>query len=404
MAPEGLADEDTYWRHRTEWLRWRLRQGRLSRRQLLQVAGAGAVALGLGRTAPAWADHVPVVKPTPPELFIDHGSNREMRWEAMAGQGYHTPNHLFYVRNHTSTPHLDRAGWRLRIEGSGVRRPLELTYHDLVAMPSNTETRFLECAGNGRSQFAEAQGRPAAGTPWHLGAIGVAEWEGVALWRVLERAGVKPTAVDVMPEGLDSRRVRRPLPITKALADDTLLVYGMNGQPLPEDHGFPVRLLVPGWVGVASVKWVGRIEVSETPLYSPWNTDSYVMIGDAYPDRPVLTTQQVKSAFELPWAGEIPAGPRLLTGRSWSAHGRISQVEISTDGGTRWRRATLCRRNLPQAWAQWEIPWNPAADSYRLRARATDSAGNTQPDTVPYNEQGYLYGAIIDHPITVTAG
>ncbi|MGH3941442.1 MAG: sulfite oxidase [Pseudonocardiaceae bacterium] len=402
MAIEELGDEGTYWRRRAEQVQWQLRRGYLFRRQMLQLMGAGTVVAGLGHAVPpAWADHVAVVKPTTAEFFVHHGTNREMRWEVMAGQGYHTPNHLFYVRNHTATPHIEPKGWKLRIEGSGVRHPIELTYDDLVAMPSVAVTRFLECAGNGRSQFAEAQGQPAAGTPWHFGAIGVAEWEGVALWRVLERAGVKPTAVDVMAEGLDSRRVRRPLPLAKAVADDTLLVYGMNGRALPQDHGFPLRLLVPGWVGVASIKWVGRIEVSETALFSPWNTETYVMIGDAYPERPVLTTQEIKSAFELPWAGDVPAGKQLLTGRSWSAHGRISQVEISTDQGMSWRPATLGRRNVSQAWVQWQIPWDPTAGNHQLRARATDSRGNTQPDTVLYNEQGYLYGAVTDHPVTV---
>jgi len=170
-------------------------------------------------------------------------------------------------------------------------------------MEEVTETKFIECAGNGRSFFELFQGRRASGTQWKLGAIGVAEWSGVRLRELLERAAVKSTALDVRPKGLDSLNVRRPMPIEKAMEDDTLVVYGMNGEVLPQDHGYPVRMLVPGWVGIANIKWVGSIEVSESPLYSPWNTDTYVLIGDAYPDRPVLTTQGVKSAFELPWGG-----------------------------------------------------------------------------------------------------
>jgi sulfane dehydrogenase subunit SoxC len=342
------------------------------------------------------------VKPTPSDIFINHGSNREMRWEAMAGRGYYTPNDLFFVRNHTTTPHIDPATWRLRIEGSGVAHPLELSYDELLAMPSVTETKFIECAGNARSQFEAAQGRRASGTQWRLGAVGVAEWTGVPLPRVLEQAGVKSTAVDVMPEGLDSQRVRRPLSVEKALEDDTLLVYGMNGQTLPPDHGFPVRLLVPGWVGIANIKWLGRIEVAEEPLFSPWNTTSYRLFGDAYPDAPVLTTQLVKSAFELPWAATVAPGARVLTGRSWSGQGKIARVEISTDAGGTWAQAILSARNVPKAWVQWELPWEATPGSHKLQARAYDTRGNAQPTSVPFNDQGYLYWAVVNHPITVT--
>jgi sulfane dehydrogenase subunit SoxC len=400
-------NEATYLQDRAERAAWEQRRGlSLSRRRLLQltVGGVGAAALGplVGRLPMARADHVAVVKATPADLFYIHGSNREMRWEAMAGRGYYTPNELFFVRNHSRTPHIDVATWRLVVEGSGVERRVELTYDELLAMPSVTETKFIECAGNGRSQFAAAYGKPASGTPWRLGAIGVAEWTGVPLGAVLERAGLKPTAIDVMPEGLDSLHVRRPMPIAKALEDDTLVVYGMNGQTLPPDHGFPVRLLVPGWIGVANVKWVGRIEVSETPLYSPWNTTTYVMVGDAYPDRPVIYGQEVKSAFELPWGGSILAGPQVLTGRSWSGHAKIDKVEVSTDGGATWQLAALAERNIPKAWVEWALPWTPQPGTYSLKARATDARGNTQPDTVPFNDQGYLYWAVVNHPITVT--
>lgn len=403
MRRDELRDEGIYAQYRADELRWQLQQASLSRRQLLQLFGAAAAALTLGSrlTSRAWADDVAVVKPTPAELFINHGSNREMRWEAMAGRGYYTPNDLFFVRNHTRTPHVDPATWRLRIEGSGVSSPLELSYDELLAMPSVTETKFIECAGNARSQFEVAQGRKASGTQWRLGAVGVAEWTGVPLRRVLEQAGVKSTAVDVMPEGLDSLAVRRPLPVEKALEDDTLLVYGMNGQTLPPDHGFPVRLLVPGWVGIANIKWLGRIEVAEEALFSPWNTTSYRLFGDAYPDKPVLTTQLVKSAFELPWAGTVAAGPRVLTGRSWSGEGRIAAVEVSTDGGGTWTEALLGDRNVPKAWVQWELPWAATPGTYQLQARAYDTRGNAQPASVPFNDQGYLYWAVVNHPITV---
>jgi sulfane dehydrogenase subunit SoxC len=406
MKNDQLKNEAIYAQDRMDRELWSLRQRTgLSRRRLLQwlSVGGGAAALGIipGLSSLAHADHTPVIKPTPEDKFYNWGTNREMRFEAMKGRGYLTPNELFFVRNHTSTPHLNPDTWRLRIEGSGVRKPVELTYEELIGMPSVTETKFLECAGNFRSQYEVLHGKKASGTQWRSGSVGVAEWTGVPLSRVLERAGVKPTAKDVMPEGLDSMRVRRPMPIEKALDGETLLVYKMNGEVLPPDHGFPVRLLLPGWIGVANVKWVGRIEVSEELLSSPWNTTSYRMFGEAYPDSPIIFSHDVKSAFELAWGGSLPAGRHVVTGRSWSAHGKIAKVEVSTDGGGNWRLATLLKRNIPKAWVQWEIPWNATPGSYHLMARATDEHGNVQPLTIPFNDQGYKFWAVVKHPVTV---
>jgi DMSO/TMAO reductase YedYZ molybdopterin-dependent catalytic subunit len=414
MDDQDLREEGLYLQARLEERVWReCRQRGISRRRLLQVLAAGTAATALagiaggrGRTRAAPAPAELVVKPTPPEWFYDFGSNKEMRWENLYSRGYLVPNELFFIRNHTRTPRIDVATWRLRVEGSGVARPLELTYEDILAMPAVSVIRYIECAGNGRSFFEATYGRRASGTQWRLGAIGVAEWTGVPLREVLDRAGLKRTARDVMPEGLDELRVRRPMSIAKALEEDTLLVYAMNGQPLPPDHGFPVRVLVPGWIGIANIKWVGRIEVSEQPLYSAWNTDSYVMIGPDYQPQPpargpILTMQNLKSAFELPWDGEIPAGRRLVRGRSWSPVGRIVRVEYSLDRGITWQQAQLREPNLARAWARWDFVWEARPGTYSLRVRATDERGNTQPAIVPFNEQGYLFNAVIGHPLTV---
>jgi DMSO/TMAO reductase YedYZ molybdopterin-dependent catalytic subunit len=379
------------------------RAGRaLSRRRLLQLGGASLAAMTIGPavTPRAWSAVPGIVKPTPENLFIERGTNAEMRWEAMRGQGYVTPTDRFFVRNHTSTPVIDRATWRLQVHGSGVRRELSVSYDDLLALPAVTLTRFVECAGNARSFFDTQQHTPVPGTAWGLGAVGVARWTGVRLSDVLDRAGITPGALDVMPVGLDSRQVRRPMPLERALADDTLLVYGMNGSDLPPDHGAPVRVLVPGWIGVANIKWVGSIEVSEEPLYSEWNTTSYRLVGDAYPDSPLLTTQVVKSALELPFPARLRPGRQLLTGRSWSGTGRISRVELSVDGGA-WRPVDLAARNEPAAWRQWSTSWVAKPGGHTLRVRATDDHGHTQPDTVPFNRDGYLFGSVVDHPVTV---
>ncbi len=395
----GLRHEHDYDLESAE--RW---AHRLTRRQVLR---AGAMTVAVAAVGPTLAESVTsraaadvpgIAKPTPDSLFVARGTNAEMRWSAMRGQGYLTPIDRFFVRNHTSTPRIDPTTWRLRVHGTGVEREVSISYDDLLAFPQVSLTRFIECAGNGRSFFGSQQGQAAAGTAWTLGAVGVAEWTGVRLSSVLERAGIKPSALDVMPVGLDDQQVRRPVPLEKALAEDTLLVLGMNGRSLPPDHGFPARILVPGWVGVANIKWVGSIEVSETPLTSQWNTTSYRMFGPAYPDSPLVTTQVVKSAIEQPPA--LRPGRKEFTGRSWSAYGRIRRVEISVDDGP-WRDARLGGRNEPQAWRQWSVPWVATPGDHVVRVRATDEHGNGQPDTVPFNEQGYLFAAVVDHPVAV---
>ena len=257
----------------------------------------GSIGAAVGHTKASVAEERGILKPLPQGKFVDRREgeaepedptgdqayNAEMRWQAMAGERYLTPVESFFVRNHAPTPSVDPASWVLRVEGPGVERSLELTYDDLLSgMPQVSIVRALECAGNGRAFFGEVLGRQPEGTPWRFGAVGVAEWTGVPLREVLDRAGLRESACDVMLESLDAVRMRRPLPVEKALGDDTLLACGMNGEPLTPDHGSPLRAVVPGWAAVASVKWLGRIVVSETPLFSPWNTDKYVLTGGEY--------------------------------------------------------------------------------------------------------------------------
>jgi DMSO/TMAO reductase YedYZ molybdopterin-dependent catalytic subunit len=282
-------------------------------------------------------------------------------------------------------------------------------------MEQRTIISFVECTGNGRSFFTSQQGQTVAGTAWSLGAIGVTRWRGVPLSVLLDRAGLRRSAVDVMASGLDDPyvsggedfgHVRRPIPIDKAL-DDAIVALEMNGSPLLPDHGFPARLIVPGWVGIANIKWLGSLQVSTSTLTSPWNTKWYRMTGGDYPlDAPALTTMPVKSAFELSWGATLPARRRTrLTGRSWSGQGRIERVEVSADGGATWRRARLHRQNHPHAWVQWDLDWTPPAPgTYELLARATVTLGRTQPDTVPFNSNGYLFWAVVRHPVIAVGG
>ncbi|MFJ3727351.1 sulfite oxidase [Streptomyces sp. NPDC090045] len=431
--PLDLSDESQYDRTRLrQWARGRARSAGVDRRDLMKLFAVGAAAgsLGVATGAPA-AAAVPAappgppgpavaaagpvtVKPLPPELFTLRGTNAETNFAALRGTGPLTPIDRFFVRNHTSTPRLDAAGWRLKVWGDGLAGgPVEFSYERLRALRAVERTLFIECAGNGRSFYTTQQGQPVTGTAWTLGAIGVARWRGARLSDVLRLAGVTRGAVDVLPSGLDDEvianrvnlgRVRRPLPVAKAL-DDVLLAYEMNGQPLPPDHGGPVRLVVPDWVGISSIKWVGDIEVSDEPLYSPWNTDLYRLFG---PEHPVqgsapLTRQTLKSAFELELGAAVPVHrTRLLTGRSWSAAAPVTRIEVSTDGGGHWRRARMHDAPRRGSWVRWSVPWTPrTTGATALLARATDATGRTQPDTSVHNAQGYLFDAVVRHPVTV---
>lgn len=435
VEQDDLTDEETYLRTRaSDWVERQARRDGRSRREILKLvaaavpglmtaamvpkAAAAAPSRSPGGAVTSQAAGSPIVKPLPSEWFINYGTNAEMRWDGV-DFGYLTPAERFFVRDHTSTPLIDPDTWQLQIFGTGLRdaptvgQARTLSYRQLLRFPRRTCTTAIECAGNGRSFFGSQQGTPVPGTQWQLGAIGVAEWTGVPLSSILEWAGVSRHAVDVMPAGLDAAvtingadggHVRRPFPVDKAF-DDVLVAYEMNGRPLPADHGGPVRIIVPGWVGVANIKWVGQLEVAAEPLYSTWNTTQYRLVGPDYPaDEPPLTNQVVKSAFELAWNAELTAGrPVRLHGRSWSGRGSIAGVEVSTDGGRHWHGARLTGPNLPKAWTRWQLPWVPeTAGPGELLARAIDSAGRTQPDTVPYNTGGYLFGAVVRHPVQVT--
>ena len=235
---------------------------RPSRRGLLTAATAGAGLLALpadALTQRASAGAPAILKPLPPEWFIDYGSNAEMRWESVDA-GYLTSPERLFVRNHTATPRIDPATYRLQIFGNGLASPrtsgqaVTLSYADLRRLPATRMTTVHECTGNGRSFFASQQGQAASGTQWTLGAVGAVEWEGVRLRTLLRRIGLDPAAVSIMATGLDDHYVsggvdygpvRRPFPVSKAL-DDALVVWSADGRDLLPDHGFPIRLVLPG--------------------------------------------------------------------------------------------------------------------------------------------------------------
>jgi sulfane dehydrogenase subunit SoxC len=387
---------------------------------LLAAGGATAVLAACTRTTtttvpPTTTTTAPPAErlnndPRPARFFNPiGGGNFEMKFEHMLNQAYTTPNSLFFVRNHSSTPFIDIASWRLSIEGDGVSNPMTLSYDDLFNLPSARVTRYVECAGNGRGFYDTILGNPAQGGQWHLGGYGIAEWVGVRLGEILSRAGIKGNAVDVMPVGLDSTTVARPMPVAKAMEDDTLLAYMMNGDLLPVDHGFPVRAVVPGWIGIASIKWVGKIQVSTTPLYTDKNTTSYVLIGPSYQPQgqsqgPVITSQVMKSALCLPWPATLKAGQQKIVGYAWSPAGKIAKVDVSLDGGGTFQAATLAGSNIERAGTRWEFSFNATPGLTSITPRAADDQGNVQypASQQVWNQLGYIFGAMVPHPVTVS--
>ena len=327
--------------------------------------------------------------------------NYESRLDQVAG--WITPRDLHFVRSQNKAPEIDPDAYRLRIEGDAVKTPIEVSLADIKKLPSRSQVNWLECAGNSRVQYERVLGKAvdSAQLPWGQGAVSNTEWTGVSLSTVLDLAEISPDAIEVMPVGLDEQNVARPMPIDIARRPQTMLAYAMNGDPLPPDNGFPVRAIVPGWIGTNSIKWVGQLVVSTTPLKVKWNTASYAMHGPDYPDDPPLTFQPIKSVVALPWEATLQAGPQTVRGFAWSPYGKVARVEYSLDGGATWADARLLEPNQPLAWVRWEMNWEPTPGPYEIMTRATDETGNTQPDSVNWNSLGYLYCAVVSHPVTV---
>ncbi len=303
-----------------------------------------------------------------------------------------TPNDRFYVRNHFAMPSITAMTWRLKVVGA-VRTPLELTYDQVLAWPAETRTVTLECAGNGRA-FLNPK---AKGVQWELGAVSTARWKGVPLAAVLEKAGVKPEAVDVVLEGADRGELKneikpvggpfpfaRGLPLEQARKSDVLLAYQMNDAVLPKEHGFPVRAIVGGWYGMASVKWLERIVVTDRPFLGYDQSIDYAIWERTHglPSLTPLTLMQVKASIARPKAGEVVPATKdyRVHGAAWTGgDSTIAKVEISTDGGKNWSSAKLLGEEVPLAWRLWEYTWRtPASGKHNLLARATDKKGRVQ--------------------------
>jgi DMSO/TMAO reductase YedYZ molybdopterin-dependent catalytic subunit len=323
-----------------------------------------------------------------------------------------TPPGLHYVLTHYDIPAVDPASWRLDV-GGAVARPLSLSLAELQRRPAVTSRVLLECAGNGRARF---EPRPVS-QPWLLEAVGTAEWTGTPLAPLLEEAGLSPDAVDVVFTGADHGVERgveqdyaRGLPLADALRPETLLVWAMNGAPLPPQHGAPLRLVVPGWYGMTQVKWLARIEVVTEPFAGFQNATAYRLKVDADEDGEPVTRIRPRALLAPPgWPDfmtrerYLRSGPVVLTGRAWSGRAPVTRVEVSTDGGTTWDDAALAAADpaQPFAWRAWSYEWTATPGRFELLARATDADGS-QPVEAEWNRQGMANNLVQRVPVTVS--
>jgi sulfite oxidase len=322
-----------------------------------------------------------------------------------------TPVDKFFVRQHLPRPEVDGATFKLTVNGE-VGKPLELKIDDLRKLPQHKVVATLECTGNGRAFY-----RPRLpGIQWARGGIGNAEWSGPRVSEILKLAGAKADAPFLETDGADTGVAKTPdfirsMPMKKALDPSTILALDMNGAPIPPIHGFPTRLIVPGWDGTSWVKWVVRMTVAAEE-----NKGFFMNPGYRYPkySRPpgsapvpaeleVIEGMRVKSAITAPSEDDkVPMGPMTISGYAWAGEQKVMRVEVSTDGGSRWKDAELTPQNLNYAWRLFKLRWTPAQPGYyTILSRATDSAGNVQPIVAAWNPSGYLYNAIDRVGITV---
>ncbi|MBA2563993.1 MAG: sulfite oxidase [Gemmatimonadetes bacterium] len=317
-----------------------------------------------------------------------------------------TPTRLFYVRNHFDVPRLSPRSWRLVVEGL-VSRRVEVGLDEIQALPRRTLAVTLECAGNGRAFMSPA----VPGTAWRHGAVATAEFTGAPLAALLERVQPSPEATEVVFTGADSGRVgegrlvafERSLPLVVARHEDILLVWEMNGEPLTPDHGAPVRLIVPGWYGVASVKWLERIELTQEPFRGYYQVEKYVYAEAPERVTTPVTRMLVRSVIARPLEGErLRAGRVEIAGMAWSGAGPVERVDVSTDGGMSWREAELGVGISPYSASPWRLRWDEAqAGPATLLARASDVTGATQPLEPSWNLHGYGNNAVQAVRVTV---
>jgi DMSO/TMAO reductase YedYZ molybdopterin-dependent catalytic subunit len=330
--------------------------------------------------------------------------NVEFPFEALSS--FVTPTAQFYVRSHFPFPHLEVEKWRLRVEGH-VDHPFELTYEEITKMSEEDQFATLECAGNGRV-FLVPQ---VDGAQWELGAVSNARWTGVWLAQLLEKAGVRDGAVEVMFEGADHGMAKeKPTPpdeihyahsIPMRKVADTLLAYRMNGEPLAVAHGFPLRVVVGGWYGMASVKWVNRIVVLDQAFRGYFRTVDYAYWIQQAGNPVHVPIEEMSCKAQISRPAKFEMVPRdsdyTVTGAAWTGDADVVRVEVSTDGGETFADAKLLGEPVRHSWRLWTFDWRTPVEpgAVTLLARATDSRGRVQPATRDLSHGTY----VIDHSL-----
>jgi DMSO/TMAO reductase YedYZ molybdopterin-dependent catalytic subunit len=324
-----------------------------------------------------------------------------------------TPVGLHYLLIHYDVPRVDHDAWRLTL-GGAVARPLSLSLDELRSRPSITRRVTLECAGNGRARLSPR----AISQPWLNHAIGTGSWTGVPLADLLDEAGPQDEAVELVFTGADhgveggvAQDYQRSLTLDQARRDGVVLAYELNGAPLPPQHGAPVRLLVPGWYGMASVKWLRSIEAVTEPFDGYQQSTAYLWRGSAEDAGTPMREIRVQSMLQPPGVPDfatrrrfLAAGPTTLVGRAWSGRGPITDVEVSCDGGATWNDAQVEPAQDPHAWQRFTFAWDAPVGRHELCSRATDAAGRRQPLEPEWNLGGYGGNAVhrIDVEVTST--
>jgi sulfane dehydrogenase subunit SoxC len=396
----------------------------------LGACGAGATQTTTPQTTTAATPVTKMfAKPEEPLLKI-FATELGTRWDT--SDAFITPVEQFYVRNRYPSPILDAKTWRLKVSGDAVEQPLELTFDELIKLPVRKAPRYMECFGNGRTINWEQLGHDVKGGNWGFSAISMGEWEYIPIGEILDRVKPKREAVQLLFwSGVDGTDTGRPMPMEEVLARSDVigLAFTLNGQPLTPDHGGPVRAIVPGWGGAASIKWLTEIRISTKRFWTRMHTKEEALIGPEYqaeqpsPSDDFLgvtandvrgvsaTWQNVKSFLTLPLVlrksvpperyplkqGELPrlsVGQQTMKGYASSPYG-IQKVEYSVDSGKTWSVAKLVPPGGEEyTWVRFEFPWDATPGIHTLMTRATDKKSNTQPDTLPFNELGILCNAI----------
>ena len=305
-----------------------------------------------------------------------------------------TPQGLHYLLVHFDIPHLDPGVWRLRLQGAST---LSLTLPEIEALPAKTLRVTLECAGNGRGQMTPRY----PSVPWLEEGVSTAEWTGTSLSRLLSRAGVPSTAREIVFRGADcgleggiEHDFARSLPLEEALHEDVIVAYAMNGAPLPLQHGAPLRLIVPRWYGMASVKWLCAIEAVERPFDGLQQARSYHFRSSADERGVPCTLMRVNSLMVPPGVPDFYSRARIvkegtveIRGRAWSGYAGVVKVQLAIDGA--WRDAVLDAPSGAYAWHAWRAEWRAEPGEHELVCRASDAAGNVQPLEAPWDLSGF---------------